>query len=218
MADFDPADTHLSNGAASDPVNESNRYEDLISATGPVDLQLLGIGTDGHIGFNEPTSSFGSRTRLKTLIQSTIDANAKYLGPDQSPPKYTITVDIKTILESQKIILPATGGTKAATVADMIEGPMGAYCPATTLQQHPSATIVEEHAERSAEGSAWTKVMRPSQRKEMAPWAVRYKSASIRFACRTFSICETCYRYQPKLRGENELIADWLATWRWQLA
>ena len=142
QVDFAPERTHLPKGDAPDPVVESARYEGLIGSAGPIDLQLLGLGGNGHIGFNEPTSSLGSRTRIKTLTAATRDANRRFLAPGEEPPKYAITVGIKTILEARAIILLATGAAKADAVAAMIEGPLGAHCPATALQLHPEVTVV----------------------------------------------------------------------------
>lgn len=140
--DLDPARTHLPRGDAPDPVAESARHEGLIAGQGPIDLQLLGIGGNGHIGFNEPTSSLGSRTRVKTLTSTTREANRRFFGPGEDPPKYAITVGIGTILDSRAIMLLATGAAKADAVAAMIEGPLGAFCPASALQLHPRVTVV----------------------------------------------------------------------------
>ena len=147
--DFDPARTHLPDGMAADPVAESARNEALIQSEGPIDLQLLGLGGNGHIGFNEPTSSLGSRTRIKTLTAATRTANRRFFGPGETPPKYAITVGIKTILESRSILLLATIAAKAEAVAAMVEGPLGAHCPATALQLHPAVTVVLDQAAAS---------------------------------------------------------------------
>ncbi|WP_375688269.1 glucosamine-6-phosphate deaminase [Pseudooceanicola sp. LIPI14-2-Ac024] len=144
---FDAADlrrsrTHLPDGAASDPATEARRYDAAIAAAGGIDLQLLGIGGNGHIGFNEPTSSLGSRTRVKTLTAETRAANARFFGPEEEAPRYAITMGIATILESRSCVLLATGPGKAAAVAAAIEGPVSAACPASALQLHPSATMI----------------------------------------------------------------------------
>jgi len=144
--DFDPSRTFLPKGDAPDPEAEAARYEALIAAHGPIDLQLLGLGANGHIGFNEPTSSLGSRTRIKTLTKATRDANMRFFEDDQTPPKYAITVGIQTILEARKIVLLATGSRKAEAVAAMIEGPLSAACPGSALQLHPHATIILDRA------------------------------------------------------------------------
>ena len=140
--DFDRSRTHIPMGDAQDPEAEAKRYDAMIQAAGSIDLQLLGIGTNGHIGFNEPTSSFGSRTRIKTLTKATRSANQRYFSDGEEPPRYAITVGIQTILESRDIVLLATGASKASAVATMIEGALSASCPATALQLHPSTTII----------------------------------------------------------------------------
>lgn len=146
LTDFAPDHINLPHGDAPDPAAEAARYEALIKANGPIDLQLLGIGGNGHIGFNEPTSSIGSRTRIKTLTKATRDANQKYFGDGGDPPQYAITVGIQTILESREVVLLATGATKATAVAEMVEGAISASCPATALQLHPKVTIILDQA------------------------------------------------------------------------
>ncbi|MFT6533420.1 MAG: glucosamine-6-phosphate deaminase [Limimaricola cinnabarinus] len=139
---FDPARAHLPRGDASDPMAEAVRYDAAIMAAGGIDLQLLGIGGNGHIGFNEPSSSLASPTRVKTLTRATRAANARFFGPDETVPQFAITMGIATILRSRHAVLLATGGPKAAAVAAMAEGPLSARCPASALQMHPKATIV----------------------------------------------------------------------------
>jgi len=117
-------------------------YEDAIDKAGGIDLQLLGIGRNGHIGFNEPTSSLGSRTRLKVLDQETLDDNAKFFAPGEESPRCAITMGIGSILEARKILLLATGASKAAAVAKSIEGPVTSAVPASALQLHPEVTFV----------------------------------------------------------------------------
>jgi glucosamine-6-phosphate deaminase len=122
-------------------------YEEAIYKAGGIDLQILGIGRNGHIGFNEPTSSIGSRTRLKVLSQETLDDNAKSFAPGKESPRCAITMGIGTILEAKKIILLATGVAKAAAVAKSIEGPITSAVSASALQLHPDVTfIVDEPA------------------------------------------------------------------------
>ncbi len=140
--DADQTRTHLPKGDAADPDAEAARYDGLIGELGPIDLQLLGIGVNGHIGFNEPTSSLRSRTRVKTLTSATREANKRFFAAGEATPKYAITVGIQNILDSASVMLLATGQSKAQAVAKMIEGPLGTYCPATALQLHPAATIV----------------------------------------------------------------------------
>ncbi|MEO1249714.1 MAG: glucosamine-6-phosphate deaminase [Pseudomonadota bacterium] len=140
--DADRARTHLPKGDAADPDAEAARYDALIGRLGPIDLQLLGIGANGHIGFNEPTSSLRSRTRVKTLTSVTREANKRFFADGEATPKYAITVGIENIMECATVMLLATGQGKAQAVADTIEGPLGAFCPATALQMHPDTTIV----------------------------------------------------------------------------
>jgi glucosamine-6-phosphate deaminase len=140
--DIDPANAHLPRGDAPDPDTEAASYEARIVAAGGIDLQLLGIGQNGHIGFNEPTSSLGSRTRIKTLTESTRAANQPYFDSDEDVPRFAITMGIATILEARACLMLATGPAKAKAVAAMIEGPVSAYCPASALQLHPKVTVV----------------------------------------------------------------------------
>src|SRR2546422_4441249 len=122
-------------------------YEESIRKARGIDLQILGIGRNGHIGFNEPTSSLASRTRLKVLSQETMDDNAKSFAPGEERPRCAITMGIGTILEARKIILLATGKAKAAAVAKSIEGPIASAVSASVLQLHPEVTfIVDEQA------------------------------------------------------------------------
>ena len=136
---------HLPRGDAPDPAAEAIRYEEKIRAAGGIDLQLLGIGTNGHIGFNEPTSSLASRTRIKTLTASTREANRRFFDHEDDVPRFAITMGIATILDARSCVLLATGPAKAAAVAAMIEGPLSAACPASALQLHPRATIILDH-------------------------------------------------------------------------
>jgi glucosamine-6-phosphate deaminase len=140
--DIDPARTHLPKGDAADPQAASQDYEALIAAAGGIDLQILGIGENGHIGFNEPTASLGSRTRVKTLTESTRRANQRYFASFDDTPRYAITTGVATILESRHCLLLATGGSKADAVAGMVEGPVSAMCPASALQLHAHATVI----------------------------------------------------------------------------
>ncbi|MCW8354732.1 glucosamine-6-phosphate deaminase [Marinomonas pontica] len=117
-------------------------YEQCIQLAGGIDLQILGIGLNGHIGFNEPTSSFASRTRIKTLSESTVVANKRFFEEGEYQPHLALTMGIGTILESKSVLLMATGKTKAEAVKAMIEGPLSAMCPASALQLHEAATIV----------------------------------------------------------------------------
>ena len=117
-------------------------YEEEIQRCGGVDLQLLGIGPDGHIAFNEPTSSLASRTRVKTLDKSTIEANARFFTNKDEVPRYAITMGVGTILEAKRLLLVANGKKKAAICKAFIEGPVTAIVTASVLQMHPYATVI----------------------------------------------------------------------------
>ena len=137
-------------GSGDDLVTAAARYERLIAEAGGIDLQLLGIGRDGHIGFNEPTSSLGSRTRLKTLTDSTRADNARFFDGDiAAVPRHVLTQGIGTILEARHLVLVATGEGKADPVARTVEGPLTAMVPASALQLHPHATVVVDEAAAS---------------------------------------------------------------------
>ena len=121
------------------------QYERTIRAAGGIDLQLLGIGREGHLGFNEPTSSLASRTRIKTLTAGTRKANQRVFGKDEVP-LHVVTMGIATILEARHCVLLADGRAKAGAVARMVEGPLSAMVPASALQFHPRATIIVDEA------------------------------------------------------------------------
>ncbi|MGI9292405.1 MAG: glucosamine-6-phosphate deaminase [Pseudomonadales bacterium] len=141
--------THLPDCSPANPREEGPRYEQQIKAAGGIDLQILGIGSNGHIGFNEPSSSLASRTRIKTLAQSTIEDNSKLLKPGEFQPHLAITMGIGTILEARRILLLALGEHKAEAVQAAIEGPVTAMCPASALQLHPHVTVVSDAAAAS---------------------------------------------------------------------
>jgi glucosamine-6-phosphate deaminase len=117
-------------------------YEESIRAAGGIDLQILGIGRNGHVGFNEPTSSLGSRTRLKVLSKETIEDNRKFFAAEEEIPQCAITMGIGTILEAKRILLLASGASKAAAIAKAIEGPVTASVTASALQLHGDVTFI----------------------------------------------------------------------------
>ena len=122
-------------------------YEQHIKAAGGIDLQILGIGRNGHIGFNEPTSSLASRTRLKALSHETIEDNRRVFLHEAEMPKCAITMGIGTILDSRRVLILASGRSKAAAVAKAIEGPITSSVSASALQMHPDVTfIIDEEA------------------------------------------------------------------------
>ena len=124
-------------------------YEQRIEQCGGIDVQLLGIGSDGHIAFNEPTSSLSSRTRLKTLAKQTIDDNARFFEQREDVPTYAITMGVGTILESRQIVLLASGENKADVVAASVEGPVTSMVTASALQLHPSTLFYVDEAAAS---------------------------------------------------------------------
>ncbi|SDN27226.1 glucosamine-6-phosphate deaminase [Streptomyces wuyuanensis] len=140
--DLDPARLHLPSGTAPDPAAEARRFERCLAEAGPVGLQILGIGVNGHIGFNEPGSSLASRTRLKTLTDDTRRDNARFFGGIEDVPRHVITQGLATIGEASHLVLIATGPHKARAVAAAVEGPVTAACPASVLQLHPHVTVV----------------------------------------------------------------------------
>jgi glucosamine-6-phosphate deaminase len=132
---------HIPDGAAKDIPRFCARYEERIRQAGGIDLQILGIGTDGHIGFNEPTSSLASRTRIKTLTRQTHKDNARFFGSADKVPHHVITMGLGTIMEARQCLLLAFGAKKARAVAAMVEGPVAAINPASVLQMHPSVKV-----------------------------------------------------------------------------
>ncbi len=141
--------THVPDGAAENPLTTGDDYEQQIKAKGGIDIQLLGIGRNGHVGFNEPSSCLASRTRVKTLTQATIDDNARFFSDDEYQPHLSITMGIGTIMESKQIILLATGESKAEAIQATVEGPLSASCPASALQMHLSTTLIIDDAAAS---------------------------------------------------------------------
>ncbi|MBT8039649.1 MAG: glucosamine-6-phosphate deaminase, partial [Xanthomonadales bacterium] len=145
--DIDRAKTHLpACPAGENPQNVGLRYEALIRDAGGVDLQILGIGQNGHIGFNEPSSSLASRTRVKTLTPRTLEDNSRLFEPGEVQPRLAITMGIGTIMDARRILLLATGESKAGAVARMVEGPVSAMCPASVLQLHETVTVLIDEA------------------------------------------------------------------------
>ncbi|WP_341975593.1 glucosamine-6-phosphate deaminase [Microbacterium sp. LTA6] len=146
---LDPRRIHVPNGAAASIERAGADYEAAIAAAGGVDLQILGIGTDGHIGFNEPGSSFASQTRVKTLTEQTRADNARFFDSVDDVPRHCITQGLGTILRARHLVLLAFGAGKAQAVADAVEGPLTAFLPGSAVQLHPHATIVVDEAAAS---------------------------------------------------------------------
>lgn len=136
-----PENVHIPDGNAPDIPAFCAAYEQSIRAAGGIDIQVLGIGTDGHIGFNEPTSSLASRTRIKTLTPQTRRDNARFFGGENDVPFHVITMGIGTIMEARANLLLAYGENKASAIAGAVEGPITANNPASILQLHPVAKV-----------------------------------------------------------------------------
>lgn len=137
-----PDNVHIPNGMAEDLMGACQQYELDIKEAGGIDIQLLGIGANGHIAFNEPGSSLGSRTRVKALDQKTIQDNVRFFKHMDDVPRFAITMGIGTIMDSRRILLLAKGASKAHAIAITVEGPVTALVPATIVQLHPRATII----------------------------------------------------------------------------
>lgn len=145
--DFAPGAVQGPDGLAEDIPAACAAYEDAIREAGGVDLQVVGIGTDGHIGFNEPGSSLASRTRIKTLTRQTRLDNARFFGGDlDAVPTHCLTQGLATIMAARHVILVALGRTKAEAVHQLVEGGVSAMWPATVLQHHPHVTVLLDDA------------------------------------------------------------------------
>lgn len=145
---FDNIDIGIQNahlpecGVNTDYEKSAHQYENKIIEHGGIDLQLLGLGTNGHIGFNEPSSSLCSRTRVKTLAQSTIDDNKRFFSEGEFQPTLAMTMGIGTILNAKKVLLLAFGKQKAKAVHAVVEGALSASCPGSALQQHNNTIVI----------------------------------------------------------------------------
>ena len=145
--DIDPCNTFLPEcPPGTDPRTVGPSYEARIAECGGIDLQLLGVGANGHIGFNEPTSSLASRTRIKTLTRATIDANRQYFDDPSKQPQLAVTMGIATIMDARHVVLLATGERKSDAVRRLVEGPVTASCPASILQMHERVTVLLDAA------------------------------------------------------------------------
>jgi len=147
---IDLRNTHLPHGDAEDIRAECARYEALIADSGGIDLQLLGIGRTGHIGFNEPLSAMFSRTRAKALSPETIAQNESLFDRPERMPRRAITMGVGTILDARRCLLLATGPAKAEIVAKAVEGPVTSMISATALQLHPRCTVIVDQAAAAA--------------------------------------------------------------------
>lgn len=148
--DLDPAAVQAPDGGADDLPAACASYEAAIQAAGGVDLQILGIGTDGHVAFNEPGSSLASRTRVKTLTAQTLRDNARFFADDvDAVPRHVLTQGLGTIMEARHLVLLAQGRAKAEAVHQLVEGPISALWPGTILQMHPHVTVLLDEAAAS---------------------------------------------------------------------
>jgi glucosamine-6-phosphate deaminase len=143
------ANVYVPQGNTEDPEIFCNWYEEKIKEHGGIDLQILGIGRDGHIAFNEPGSSLASRTRVKALYKDTIEDNARFFDKEEDVPRFAITMGVGTILEARKILLIANGEKKADACVRFIEGPVTGMITASALQLHGHATVVLDEAAAS---------------------------------------------------------------------
>lgn len=146
LINIDPRNTYLPDGTAEDLIEECQRYEERIEACGGIDLQLLGVGESGHIGFNEPLSALMSRTRQKALNKVTIEQNSPLFDPPSKMPRRALTMGVGTILDARRIIMLVTGANKAQILAKAVEGPITSMISATALQLHPATIIICDEA------------------------------------------------------------------------
>ncbi len=145
---------HILDGMATDIDAYCDWYEQRITSAGGIDLQLLGIGANGHIAFNEPGSSFGSRTRVKTLSEETQQANSRFFKSAAEVPKFALTMGIGTIMDAKEVLLVASGPLKTDAIKEAVEGPLTAQCPASVVQLHRRAyVIVDREAASKLHGS-----------------------------------------------------------------
>ncbi|MBL9122142.1 MAG: glucosamine-6-phosphate deaminase [Planctomycetaceae bacterium] len=174
---IDVRNTHVPDGRALDFEAHCEQYEKHIREEGGIDLQILGIGGDGHIAFNEPGSSLGSRTRLKTLTEETVRDNARFFDNEDEVPRLAITMGVGTILESRRCLLIACGESKAKAIRETIEGPVTAQITASALQLHREVVaILDEEAARLLERREYYRqvehaqtLMRSGQMRPLSP-------------------------------------------------
>ncbi|MGJ7910382.1 glucosamine-6-phosphate deaminase [Neobacillus sp. LXY-1] len=138
--------THVPNGVAAEPLKECEIYEEKIRHAGGIDIQVLGLGINGHIGFNEPGTSFSSRTNVIDLTPSTLQANARFFNDISEVPTKAITMGIGTIMESKKIVIMVSGENKAMALSKLINGPITEDFPASILQKHENVIIIADEA------------------------------------------------------------------------
>ena len=143
---INPENTHIPNGMEPDSEKECSRYNQVISDLGGIDLQLLGLGHNGHIGFNEPDTAFAKMTHCVDLAPSTIEANKRFFASADDVPRQAYTMGIKTIMQARKILLIVSGEDKAQILYDVLNGPITPHVPASILQLHSDVTVVADEA------------------------------------------------------------------------
>ena len=152
--------THVPDGMAADPEQECRRYDELVRALGYADLQLLGLGRNGHIGFNEPGDCFRKETHVVELTQNTIEANARFFENEAAVPKKAITMGIGCIMAARRVLLVASGANKAEAVYRTVCGPITPQCPASILQLHNDVVIVGDEEALSMVREAGVEICR----------------------------------------------------------
>jgi glucosamine-6-phosphate deaminase len=171
---IDTRNTHVPDGRALDFEAHAEQYEKLIGDEGGIDLQVLGIGSDGHIAFNEPGSSLGSRTRLKTLTPETVRDNARFFGSEEAVPRLAVTMGVGTILESRQCLLLAAGQAKAQAIHDTVEGPVTAQVTASALQLHRDViAVIDEEAAQLLKRRDYYREMEQAQSRLLAEHRAR---------------------------------------------
>ena len=146
---IDPANTHVPSGTGGDHEADARAYDEMIEAEGGIDLQVLGIGNNGHIGFNEPDSVFHAGTHVVDLTDSTIDANKRFFERREDVPRHAITLGMGGIMRAKKVILLAFGAVKADAVRALVKGEVDPRCPASILQLHRDVTLLLDRAAAS---------------------------------------------------------------------
>jgi glucosamine-6-phosphate deaminase len=145
----DPRNIYIPDGMTHDVEAFCDWYEAQMQRVGGIDLQVLGIGSNGHIAFNEPGSSLGSRTRIKTLTERTVRDNARFFTTMEEVPRYALTMGVGTIMDARELLLLATGEAKADAIKAAVEGPITAMLPASIIQMHRRAYVIIDEAAAS---------------------------------------------------------------------
>lgn len=188
-----PGNAHVPDGLSKNIPAFCEHYERMIKAAGGIDLQVLGIGTNGHIGFNEATSSLASRTRIKTLTPQTRKDNAAHFGDEEDVPYHVITMGIGTIMEARQCLLLAFGKKKSRAVAGAVEGPITAMNPASVLQQHPDAKFFLDNDAASrlkmSKYYRWAFGHKPAWQQDPGPESIGHEVSTIRAGRRKELLC-----------------------------